>query len=201
MGIMKEQAFCNPGTKTVYVQPGEVYVSSQDECISTVLGSCVSVCMIDKVKMIGGMNHIMLPQQKNTNNHSSFIASQEGRYGMAAMERLINEIIKKGGKKNQLEAKVFGGAKMFDFNFSTNIGQSNVDFVLWFLKNEGIKITAQDVGGTSSRRIFFNPADNKVLVKQISTSKTIVQAEQNLLKNVNQNAKPKPSVQSEFTVF
>lgn len=94
------------------ILPGEYYVSNQNELITTVLGSCVSACIRDPVAGIGGMNHFMLPNSERGNwNGKHSIASNATRYGNFAMEHMINDILKHGGERGNLEVKVFGGGK------------------------------------------------------------------------------------------
>ena len=108
------------------LMPGEVYVSGRDEMIMTVLGSCVSACIRNPKTNVGGMNHFMLPQ-KATSASTLNSDSTAARYGNWAMEVLINEILKYGGNKSELEVKLFGGGKVLD-NLTVDIGKRNIDF-------------------------------------------------------------------------
>lgn len=135
----------------VNVVIGEHYVSSsEDEILVTLLGSCVSACIRDPVAAIGGMNHFLLPSDAAGSAHS---ASDKMRYGCFAMERLINDVLSAGGKRERLEAKVFGGANVI--KASRQIGDANVEFVREYLANERIPIVAADLGGDCARRIRF----------------------------------------------
>ena len=104
----------NTGMPTAKILPGEYYVTRNDEVIGTVLGSCISACIRDTVCGVGGMNHFMLP----THNSAGKMAgignkiSDAARYGNFAMEHLINDILKLGGNRNNLEVKLFGGASV-----------------------------------------------------------------------------------------
>ena len=148
------------------ILPGEFYVSSQGEVISTVLGSCVSACVRDRNTGIGGMNHFMLPR------HSSYrgdparkLLSIAGRYGNVAMERLINCVLGHGGRRENLEFKVFGGARVLDID--SEVGQQNITFISEYLRTENFKIVAQDLGGDLPRKIKYFPRDGRVMMKKL----------------------------------
>ena len=153
----------------VKLLPGEYYVGNGDEMIVTVLGSCIAACIYERVLSIGGMNHFMLPSRKfPTRDHDDSVTnynSLASRYGNVAMERLINEIIKKGGKRCNLEVKIFGGARIT--NSSTDIGAGNIAFVREYLELEGITVVNEDVGGSLPRKVFYIPSSNDVFVKKI----------------------------------
>lgn len=148
------------------IQSGEFYVSSQGELINTVLGSCISVCIRDVKNAIGGMNHFMLPMDNNQNDSRNLLTAS-ARYGNWAMEFLINEILKAGGKKEYFEVKVFGGGQVLaDMEFM-DIGQRNINFVLSYLKNEKLTIKAQDVGDVYPRKIQYFTDTGVVRLKRI----------------------------------
>jgi chemotaxis protein CheD len=159
----------------VMVFPGEFYVTSKsDEVLVTVLGSCVSACIRDPRTGIGGMNHFMLPQ-----GDGDSWDGESARYGNFAMEKLINELIKQGCPRERMEVKVFGGANVIDS--STQIGTKNADFVLRFLRNEGITCAAQDLGGLHPRRIQYYPSTGRVVRRllQVNESALIAREEKN----------------------
>lgn len=141
------------GTTTFVVQ-GTFYVSSHpDATLSTVLGSCISVCLHDPVARIGGMNHFLLAIGKGED-------SGDIRFGVNAMEKLINEMLKEGASRPRLQAKLFGGGRM-----STNlvdIGKGNSDFAEEFMLNEEIPVLSKSFGGSSARRVVFTPATGQV---------------------------------------
>ena len=145
------------------IQPGEYYVSNQNEGISTVLGSCVAVCIRDRQAGVGGMNHFMLPVDANPN--SSKIISNATRYGNYAMEHLINDIMQAGGCKKHFEIKLFGGANVN--SSSSKVGDRNIEFAQEFFRMEGYSVTAQDVGGSHPRRILYYPLNGKLLLKRL----------------------------------
>ena len=151
-------------TKAVKLLPGEYFVTNQEMLLVTVLGSCVAACIRDSYSGIGGMNHFMLP---DGGGDPSGPVSSSARYGTYAMEILINELLKLGARRANLEAKVFGGGNVLDGLTVANVGQRNADFVLKFLATEKIKIVAQDLVDIYPRKVYFFPKDSKVMVKKL----------------------------------
>lgn len=149
------------------VHQGECHVSDQPELtLSTVLGSCISACVRDRVARIGGMNHFLLAEQSGT-SRDRYGAS--ARYGAFAMEQLINTVLGRGTRdKTNLEIKIFGGGNI---NASlTDIGAKNIEFVHDFLANEGYVVTGEDVGGTYARRVLFKPQSGRAFVKRLESA-------------------------------
>jgi len=139
------------GVWAAKILPGELYVSCHGEMVVTVLGSCVAACIRDRVRGIGGMNHFMLPEANSTSNH--WANALETRYGNWAMEYLINEILKLGGVKRDLEVKLFGGGQILEN--MTDVGARNVEFVRGYLEREGVEVTAEDLGGVRPRKVLY----------------------------------------------
>ena len=153
-------------TYVVQVLPGELHVTEEDVVIATVLGSCVSACLRDRETGIGGMNHFMLPDEgKLLGAHGNISAG--GRYGVHAMELLINQILKLGGKRERLEAKVFGGGNVLQGFMLSNVGQQNAEFIVEYLNLERIPIAARDLLDVWPRKIYFFPRSGKVMVKRL----------------------------------
>lgn len=154
------------------ILPGEYYVTNQKEMITTVLGSCISACIRDVRTGIGGMNHFMLPGC-NTKHSGSWAdaGSLETRFGVAAMENLINEILKQGCVKKNLEIKLFGGGDVMSMK-QNSVGEKNIAFALNFVRDEGFTIASQDMGGESPRKVIYFPETGKVLVKKLRTVQT-----------------------------
>jgi len=147
----------------VKVAPGEHFVTTRgDILIATVLGSCVSACIRDPAAGVGGMNHFMLPSSES-GAWSTDMGSL--RFGNFAMERLINEIIKRGGQRSRMEIKVFGGADVL--GTSAPIGYRNADFVEWYLRSEGMPLVAQQLRGHSARRLHYDPVSGRARVLEI----------------------------------
>lgn len=155
---------------TVKVLPGEFYVSAQEEMISTVLGSCVSACIRDNVRGIGGMNHFMLPEpMSGERNDWSLAVGRAARYGSDAMEQLINAVLKAGGKREALTVKIFGGGRVL--TQMTDVGQRNIAFVKRYLETEHLPIVAADVGDIYPRQLQFFPASGRVRVRQLRSQR------------------------------
>ncbi len=147
------------------ILPGEYYVTNSSEFVTTVLGSCVSACIRDCATGVGGMNHFLLPLNKGESWSVTEIASLANRYGNYAMEHMINDILKQGGRKQNLEVKLFGGSKIIES--MTDIGNSNIRFVRNYLKTEALKVVAEDLGGINPRKVRYFPQTGRVLVKRI----------------------------------
>lgn len=168
------------------ILPGEFYVSSHGEVISTVLGSCVSACIRDRVLGIGGMNHFMLPAKESGHDQwDDSAASASMRYGNWAMEYLINEIIKQGGSKRNLEVKVFGGGQVL--KNMTNIGKRNIDFVRAFLFREGLSVTSEDLGDIYPRKVIYFPDTGAVKMKKLRSTHndTVERRERDYIKTID----------------
>ena len=143
--------------------------------IVTVLGSCVSACIRDRVSGVGGMNHFMLPDGGDADSP----VSASMRYGTYAMEILINELLKAGAKRENFEAKVFGGGNVLRGFTAINVGERNAKFVKDYLKTEHIRITAEDLIDIHPRKVYFFPRTGKVLVKKLKVvhNETLTQRE------------------------
>lgn len=160
--------------------PGEFYVTRAGEMITTVLGSCVSACIYDPDLGCGGMNHFMLPGDENISK-----GDPSARYGLFAMESLINEILKMGARKENLIAKLFGGGQIIEN--MTDVGLKNIRFAKTFLFSEGIKLQSSDLGLIYPRKVNFFPQTGKVLVKRLKTlhNTTIQDREKEYMKSIN----------------
>ena len=159
------------------IHPGQYYVSTQEEVIITVLGSCVSACIWDELFAIGGMNHFMLPLKTSVGSDAweQSVVNTATRYGNFAMEHLINDIVSHGGVKENLRVKIFGGGKVLDIG--TDIGARNIEFVREYLHLEKLNLVAEDVGSNSPRRIHFYPMSGKVMVKKLRQTSAVISSE------------------------
>jgi chemotaxis protein CheD len=147
--------FLNPrdGLWHTQITQGEYHVSAEEnEVLTTVLGSCVSACIRDPVRRVGGMNHFLLPE-------GDALAGGAMRYGVHAMERLINALLGRGAVRERLEAKLFGGANVMAS--LSGVGWRNAEFAERFLEQEGIRIVGGDLRGSAPRRIQFWPATGR----------------------------------------
>ncbi len=147
-----------------YIEPGEFYASSADIVISTLLGSCISVALYDASLHLGGLNHFMLPFKKLSGYGEE---ETKAKYGIHAMELLINDIMRRGGRKKNLRAKVFGGSSILAFQGKAayDIPKMNIRFAFEFLETEKIPVDSYSVGGLKGRRIYFFPDDARVMMK------------------------------------
>jgi chemotaxis protein CheD len=159
----------------VKLLPGEYYVTARDMMLTTVLGSCVSACVRDSTAGIGGMNHFMLPEDADPTSRDAIAAM---RYGVYAMEMLLNELLKAGARRERLEAKVFGGGAVLANMTMLNVGDRNADFVLRYLQTEQVRIAAQDLRGSLPRRINFFPVTGRVAVRKLRRQDDAVQVQQ-----------------------
>ncbi len=152
--------------RIVNVPPGAHEVSdAPDEVLSTLLGSCVAACIRDRATGVGGVNHFLLPGDGSRADPAS--AGADLRFGVNAMEMLINALIRRGARRDRLEAKVFGGANLSIGASAHAVGERNAAFVQRFLDREGIPIARSDLGGRRPRRVNYHPASGKAWVIQI----------------------------------
>jgi chemotaxis protein CheD len=158
------------GLPVAKLLPGDYYVTRYNEAIFTVLGSCVSACVRERKLGIGGMNHFMLPldQSGGTSAWAENLVSSATRYGNVAMERLINDIMRLGGQRANLEFKVIGGGKVLDM--ALDVGARNAQFIRDYLKTEGFLITAEDLGDCFARKLYYNPSTGKLRVKRLTAT-------------------------------
>lgn len=146
------------------ILPGEYYFTHRDMMIVTVLGSCVAACIRDRVTGVGGMNHFMLPYE---GGDAGGPISASMRYGTYAMEVLINELLKAGARRENLEAKVFGGGNVLRGFIAINVGGRNAQFVRDYLRAENIRVVAEDLNDIHPRKVYYFPRTGKVLVKKL----------------------------------
>jgi chemotaxis protein CheD len=144
----------------VKVLPGEYFVSAEPVVIMTVLGSCIAACLWDQRAGIGGMNHFMLPDGDS--------AAVSARYGSYAMELLVNEMMKAGARRENLQAKVFGGAQVMAGFTTMNVGERNTRFVRDYLRTERIALLAEDVLDIHPRKVCFFPDSGRAMVKRLA---------------------------------
>ncbi|MGH1488073.1 MAG: hypothetical protein ACRBK7_01560 [Acidimicrobiales bacterium] len=165
------QRFFDPRLEAVSAKilPGEFYTTVADEMVTTLLGSCVAACIWDPVAKIGGMNHFLIPEGGNGASDNKLDVA---RYGVFAMEFLINSILKNGGERERLVAKLTGGGHVLQS--STPIGSSNVRFARRYLADEGIEVLSEHVEGEHARRVAFHPLSGRCLVQELASATTEV---------------------------
>jgi chemotaxis protein CheD len=172
--------------KRIILQPGQYAVSSERTAFRTLLGSCVAACLWDQSTGIAGMNHFLLANRRYA-PHVPLNQTEAGKYGIHAMELVINGMLKLGAQRSTIKAKVFGGASLLSSDSKDNflcVGEVNSRFILDFLKTDGITIMAADLGGDTARVIHFMPDDFTVYVRKIrkSSQKQVLQQERSLWK-------------------
>lgn len=167
------------------ILPGEYYVTKRDMVLVTVLGSCVAACIRDRISGIGGMNHFMLPE---AGAEDAGLTGTAMRYGSYAMEMMINQLLKMGAKRNNLEAKLFGGASVLKGLTVVNVGERNADFAQRYLQREEIVIASHDLLDVYPRKVYFFPASGRVLVKRLLSmhNETIIERERDYRARINQ---------------
>ena len=180
-------------SEAVKILPGEYYATTRNMLMVTALGSCVCACIRDKVSGIGGMNHFMLP---DSGKDKADPLGQSARYGAYAMEILINQLLKMGANRSNFEAKVFGGGAVLRGFTVNNVGESNAEFVLKYLKTEKIAIAAQDLLDIYPRKVYYFPQTGLVRVKKLKMAHndTIVKRETEYNKSLR-NAKMEGDVE------
>ena len=176
------------------VLPGELYVSRNAEIVTTVLGSCIAACIYDAGQAIGGMNHFMLPDEHAGSRGASDLAT---RYGLNAMEQLINGIMKNGGCREDLKVKIFGGGRMIPT--MGDVGARNIEFVRRYLREEGFEILSEDVGSVYPRKVNFHPTTGRAFVKRLRPlhKQALADREQELLSKISQ----KTAVSTDVELF
>lgn len=147
------------------VRSGEYHVTDGGrEMMVTVLGSCVAVCVHDPVTKISGMNHFLLP--------GDIFTQASPKYGIFAMEYMINEVLKRGGLKTRLQVKVFGGAKVLP-NSSIDVGDKNIQFIKSYIQDEELQLVSSDLGADYARRIHFCGDTGKVMMRKVESIKDV----------------------------
>jgi chemotaxis protein CheD len=141
-----------------FLYPGQVFVTREPMTISTILGSCAAVCLWDRHKRAGGMNHYLLPEGQAEGPNRL-------RYGNVANPELLREVLALGCEVRNLQAKVFGGSSAFAVDLSQSVGTRNVDLAESFLRSAGIPIVEREVSGKHGRRLVFQVADGVTMIK------------------------------------
>ena len=153
------------------INPGGWAVETERP-ITTLLGSCVAVCLYDPKLRLAGMNHFLLPSRTKTAGDDTDVILA----GDYSMEVLLNTMLTKGAQKSRIVAKAFGGGTIVT-SILMAIGQRNADFAREWLDREGIPLTAQDFGGAWSRKVIFNPQTGEAFCKRGQTNQSVVEAE------------------------
>jgi chemotaxis protein CheD len=176
------------GKLIVKLLAGDYYVTCENEVLDTVLGSCVSACIRNPQRRVGGMNHFMLPRPSGTGSDTwDPRAGRATRYGSASMEQLINRILSFGGTRADLEVKIFGGGRVL--SSLTDVGKRNVSFVRDYLRQEGLHVASADVGSTTPRHVQYFPMSGRARVRHLTSGHgaDVASTEQRYLKGLEQS--------------
>jgi chemotaxis protein CheD len=146
----------------VSLMQGDIHFTADPKVLVTVLGSCVAVCLWDKLRGVGGMNHFVLPNDRN--------GEKSTRYGDVAIDELVAGLLRLGCRTADLQAKVFGGAAVLPFGGGQTVGQNNVQLALERLRRDRIRITAQRTGGTLGQQVRFHTRTGEAFVRYIVAS-------------------------------
>jgi len=151
--------------EAIKITPGQYYVTRKDKMIVSVLGTCVGACIRDRVRGIGGMNHFMLA---DWGRDASNPDSRAAQHGLFAMDKLIDQLLKKGAQSHWLEAKIFGGSDLLREINSVDMGNVNTEFLRTYLESRGIRIVADSTGGVYPRKVYFFPKTGEVMVRTLT---------------------------------
>lgn len=183
--------------EVVNIQAGDCYVTSDDEVITTVLGSCIAACVRDPRLKVGGMNHFMLPEGRADGGDAG--ADYAMRYGAFAMEYLVNELIRRGADRRRLEVKLFGGASIMAT--LSDVGRRNIEFVRAFLATEGYAIVAEDLGDVVPRRVKYFPHTGKAMVRRMQEVATADIGSREAAHMRSLSAAPRPAATTDIELF
>jgi chemotaxis protein CheD len=148
----------------LYLYPGQSVVTKEVMEISTILGSCVSVCLFDSIRGIAGMNHFLMPVNDK-------FGSDIEKYGDTSMEFILDKMLRMGSNQRDIVAKVFGGGELLTYkNSSFNIGKKNIEAALNFICDREIRVVSKAVGGKRGRKIIFNTLTGIVRQTYIASS-------------------------------
>jgi chemotaxis protein CheD len=175
MTVSESHTALRPAERKVHIVQGEQHVDNDPHVIlTTLLGSCIAACIWDAVAGVGGMNHFLLPGDE-TEVRKTEPGTGAMRYGVHAMELLVNDLLRHGAQRRNLQAKIFGGARMI--KGLTDVGELNAAFVERFLKAENIPIRGGSVRGESGRRIQFWPVSGRARQVLLVNGREVFQAE------------------------
>lgn len=152
-----------PQHQEYFLQPGYIYVPRTPTLISTVLGSCVAVCIWDRKKEYGGMNHFLYPSTLDS-------AKSTAQYGNVSTKALVQFFLDDGCNPKNLEAQIFGGAFLPDGpERSAEVSRENVNVARTMLQKSKVHIVSEDVGGSKGRKLVYNSLSNEVLIIRVDT--------------------------------
>lgn len=145
----------------IFLNPGGIHCAALPTVVTTILGSCVAVCLLDSLRQLGGINHFVLPHRN--------AAAQNARFGDVAIDRLVDGMVRLGSSVDRLRAKVFGGAAVLPCSLSgTTVGEQNVQVALERLHSHGIPVVVRRTGGNCGLFIRLHTATGEVLVRRLA---------------------------------
>jgi chemotaxis protein CheD len=152
----------DPGRRGIYLHPGHVFAAAEPSSVTTILGSCVAVCLFDRERTVGGISHFVLPSPGGG-------AISSARFADVALRDLVARVLALGAQRADLEAKVFGGASVLEHGPSERrrLGDENVREAVALLESEGTPIVARDTGGTRGRKLIFHTDTGTAWVKHL----------------------------------
>lgn len=184
----------------VVLSPGDYFASEKNVIISTLLGSCVAACLWDEQTRVIGMNHFLLAHSRYAKSEPLW-RTEAGKYGIQSMELLINSMMKRGARRENLKAKAFGGASTIEnANRRDNflcVGEVNSRFILEFLKTDGIPLVASDLGGDVGRVIHFFSDDFSVYSRKMGKAtqeKTLKQEQSFWKRSIREEVSQEPEI-------
>ena len=145
-----------------FLQPGCIIVSKKPHLVSTILGSCVSVCIWDSKQHFGGMNHYIHPK--------SFDNEETAKFGNISIPYMLNLLLESDAKMHDLKAHIVGGARSPHID-SSIIGQENVKIAETFLRQNSIDIISKDTGGNKGRKVIFDTQSGEVIINKVNNIK------------------------------
>jgi chemotaxis protein CheD len=158
-----------PPAKRIFLVQGDIYCGAEQAVVSTILGSCVSVCLWDQGLKLGGINHYVLPITQ------SMSEPENTRYGDVAIDYLYRMMLNLGGRRQKLQAKIYGGASVFPLGGGqATVGDRNVDLALTCMQDYRIPVVAQHTGGGVGRQISFHTGTGDVVSRELATQSTAV---------------------------
>jgi chemotaxis protein CheD len=164
MSAPKAAAPGGPQWTYVFLMPGALYCAPTPTIITTILGSCISVCLWDRARRIGGMNHFVLPEASD---------NPSARYGDVSIEQLISGMLLLGSRIGDLVAKLFGGATVLPIGgLAETVGARNLDMALNTLRHRHVKLAAHRTGGGSGQMVKFNTYTGEVVVRKLAAAST-----------------------------
>lgn len=158
---------------SLFLKPGEVVVSGEPTVVSTLLGSCVAVTLFSPRLRAGAICHCLLPNCRNT-QPCCHDPGEAGKYVECAVRHMLEGLLSLGAMRGELEAKVFGGADMFETaqGGGQSVGQQNIEMALRMLKGEAVRLIRQDLGGRRGRKIVFHTHTGEVFLKRLRTTES-----------------------------